>query len=98
MNFVFPYKKRTSDFEMIQSIRWIRMSFPKAKVFTIGDIVPGAENIPCKQFNNIRGVDVTNRILTFANQVGGEPSSIEGDRSGSRVGATLRDESVSTIE
>ena len=72
MNFVFPYKKRTSDFEMIQAIRWIRMSFPKAKVFTIGDIVPGAENIPCKQYNNIRGVDVTNKILTFANTIGGK--------------------------
>ena len=72
MNFVFPYKKRTSDFEMIQSIRWIRMSFPKANIFTIGDIVPGAENIPCKQYNNIRGVDVTNKILTFANTIGGK--------------------------
>jgi len=72
MTFVFPYKKRTSDFELIQSIRWIRMSFPDAKIFTIGDEIEGAQNIPCKVFSNIRGVDVTNKILTFANQIGGK--------------------------
>jgi hypothetical protein len=72
MNFVFPYKKRTSDFELIQSIRWIRMSFPMAKIFTIGDEIEGVQNIPCPVFSMIRGVDVTNKILTFANQIGGE--------------------------
>lgn len=72
MNFVFPYKKRTSDFELIQSIRWIRMSFPLAKVFTIGDEIDGVQNIPCPVFSRIRGVDVTNKILTFANTIGGQ--------------------------
>lgn len=72
MNFVFPYKKRTSDFELIQSIRWIRMSFPLAKVFTIGDEIEGVQNIPCLIFSRIRGVDVTNKILTFANTIGGQ--------------------------
>jgi hypothetical protein len=72
MTFVFPYKKRTSDFELIQSIRWIRMSFPLAKIFTIGDEIDGVQNIPCPVFSNIRGVDVTNKILTFANQIGGK--------------------------
>ena len=72
MTFVFPYKKRTSDFELIQSIRWIRMSFPLAKIFTIGDEIDGVQNIPCKVFSNIRGVDVTNKILTFANEIGGK--------------------------
>ena len=32
----------------------------------------GALNIPCTQYNNIRGIDVTNRILTFAKTIGGE--------------------------
>lgn len=72
MTFVFPYKKRTSDFELIQSIRWIRMSFPLAKIFTIGDEIEGAQNIPCKVFSNIRGVDVTNKMLTFAREHGGQ--------------------------
>lgn len=72
MTFVFPYKKRTSDFELIQSIRWIRMSFPLANVFTIGDEIDGAQNIPCKVFSNIRGVDVTNKMLTFAREHGGK--------------------------
>ena len=72
MNFVFPYKKRTSDFELIQSIRWIRMSFPLAKIFTIGDEIEGAKNIPCPVFSNIRGVDVTNKMLTFAREHGGK--------------------------
>jgi hypothetical protein len=34
--------------------------------------VDGALNIPCTQYNNIRGIDVTNRILTFAKTIGGE--------------------------
>lgn len=53
-------------------MRWIRKFQPDAVFYTIGDAVDGALNIPCKQYNNIRGVDVTNRILTFAKKIGGE--------------------------
>lgn len=72
MNFVYPYKKRSEEFELIQSIRWIRMSFPLANVYVVGDYFPDVIHIPCKQFNNIRGCDVTNKMLTFANQIGGK--------------------------
>jgi len=72
MIFVYPYKKSSSHFEILQSMRWIRKFQPDAVFYTIGDEVDGALNIPCKQFNNIRGVDVTNRILTFARKIGGE--------------------------
>lgn len=72
MVFVYPYKKSSSHFEISQSMRWIRKFQPDAVFYTIGDAVDGALNIPCKQYNNIRGVDVTNRILTFAKKIGGE--------------------------
>jgi len=72
MVFVYPYKKTVDDFEIIQSMAWIRKVYPDATIYTIGDAVPGALNIPCSQFNNIRGVDVTNRILTFARAIGGQ--------------------------
>ena len=72
MNFVYPYKKRSEEFEIIHSIRWIRMSFPLANVYVVGDYFPDVIHIPCKQFNNIRGCDVTNKMLTFANQIGGK--------------------------
>jgi hypothetical protein len=72
MTFVYPYKRSPDDFEIIQSMAWIRRIQPDATIYTIGDAVPGALNIPCTQFNNIRGVDVTNRILTFARTIGGD--------------------------
>lgn len=72
MIFAFPYKKRTTNFELIHSIRFIRMSFPDAKIFTIGDQIDDVDNIPCKVFSNIRGVDVTNKMLTFAREHGGK--------------------------
>jgi hypothetical protein len=72
MVFVYPYKKSPDHFDIKQSIAWIKRVYPDATIYTIGDAVDGALNIPCQQFNNIRGIDVTNRILTFANTIGGE--------------------------
>ena len=72
MVFVYPYKKSSTHFEILQSMRWIRKFQPDAVFYTIGDAVDGALHVPCKQYNNIRGIDVTNRILTFAKRIGGE--------------------------
>lgn len=72
MIFVYPYKKRSECFEIMQSIRWLQHSFPDCKIYTVGDAIDGINNIPCKQFNNIRGCDVTHKILTFANNIGGK--------------------------
>ena len=73
MNFVYPYhSKAESDFEITQSINFVRMAFPDAQIWTIGKAVNGVNNIPCTQYKNIRGVDVTNRILTFAKEIGGD--------------------------
>ena len=71
MNFVYPFRKGRDFFDIQQSIRFIRMSFPEASITTVGDKVEGIDNIPCPQLNNIRGADVTNKILTFARQRGG---------------------------
>jgi hypothetical protein len=72
MTFVYPYKRSPDHFDILQSIAWINRIQPDATIYTIGDAVPGALNIPCTQFNNIRGIDVTNRILTFARTIGGD--------------------------
>lgn len=72
MTFVYPYRRGRDDFDIQQSIRFIRMSFPKAEIVTVGDKVATIDNIPCNQLNNIRGADVTNKILTYACQRGGE--------------------------
>lgn len=72
MIFVYPYRKSPDHFDILQSIAWIKRIYPDALIYTIGDPVPGALNIPCTQFNNIRGIDVTNRILKFAKTIGGD--------------------------
>jgi hypothetical protein len=73
MVFVYPYhSKSESDFEINQSIRWLRLIYPDAEIWTVGKSVAGANNLPCTQHNNIRGCDVTNRILTFAKNIGGD--------------------------
>lgn len=72
MVFVYPYKRSPDHFDILQSIAWINRVYPEATIYTIGDDVPGALNIPCTQYNNIRGIDVTNRILTFARAIGGD--------------------------
>jgi hypothetical protein len=71
MTFVFPYRRGRDDFDIQQSIRFIRMSFPEANIVTVGDKVATIDNIPCPQLNNIRGSDVTNKMLTFARERGG---------------------------
>jgi len=73
MIFVYPYHSKSySDFEINQSIRWIQLTYPDAEIWTIGKAVDGVNNLPCTQHNNIRGCDVTNRILTFAKNIGGD--------------------------
>ena len=73
MIFVYPYHSRAeSDFEINQSIAMVLKVYPAAEIWTIGKAVPGINNIPCNQHNNIRGCDVTNRILTFAKEIGGD--------------------------
>jgi len=73
MVFVYPYhSKAESDFEITQSIRWLRLVYPNAQIWTVGKPIDGINNLPCTQHNNIRGCDVTNRILTFAKKIGGD--------------------------
>jgi len=72
MKFVYPYISSAFDFDIKQSIRYASLFFKDAEFYTIGDKIPEAKNIPCQKFNNIRGCDVTNKILTFAKKIGGD--------------------------
>lgn len=66
MKFVYPYRRDADDFDITHSIASVKRVFPSAQCITIGDAVPGIENIPCPRISTHRGVDVTNKILTFA--------------------------------
>jgi hypothetical protein len=66
MYFVYPYKIKRDTFDITHSIASVLNVFPSAQCITIGDAVPGVENIPCNVISPERGVDVTNKILTFA--------------------------------
>lgn len=64
MNFVYPYRRRENDWLLLQSVRLVKELYPDARVVTVGDKVPGIDNIPCKDNHQIRGVNVTNKIMT----------------------------------
>lgn len=67
MYFVYPYLKSDDDWDIIQSIRWIRESFPDATIATVGDKVSEADiHIKHSKRYHERGCDVTDKILTFA--------------------------------
>ena len=56
----------------MRSIDWVLASFPNAEIITVGDALPNRENIPHKKRYHERGCDVTDKILTFAKEIGGD--------------------------
>jgi len=66
MTFVYPYKKKESDFSIRHSIKSVLKHYPNATVYTIGDKVESVLNIPFIDSNIIRGANVTAKILHFA--------------------------------
>jgi hypothetical protein len=72
MVFVYPYIQHLNDWDILRSIEWLLDAFPQATVFTIGDALPNRENIPHKKRYHERGCDVTDKILTFAREIGGD--------------------------
>jgi len=72
MVFVYPYIRHQNDWDILRSIEWLMDAFPQATVFTIGDTLPNRENIPHKKRYHERGCDVTDKILTFAREIGGD--------------------------
>lgn len=66
MIFVFPYKKKDSDFSIKHSIKSVLKYYPNATIYTIGDKVDNVLNIPFIDSNIRRGVNVTAKILHFA--------------------------------
>lgn len=72
MRFIYPYKKKSDDFNITHSIASVRRVFPDADIYIVGDAIAGEKNIPCNVISTDRGVDVTNKILTFARQHQGD--------------------------
>jgi len=72
MVFVYPYIRHLNDWDILRSIEWLLDAFPQATVFTIGDALQNRENIPHKKRYYERGCDVTDKILTFAREIGGD--------------------------
>lgn len=65
MIFVYPYKRKDSDFLINHSIRLVKLAYPNAMIITIGDKVEGIKNIPVADKSDIRGVNVTNKLLSL---------------------------------
>lgn len=72
MVFVYPYIKRANNFDIELSIKSVLNVYPKAEIFTVGDRIYEAENIKHKKSLFHRGCDVTDKILTFAREHGGD--------------------------
>ena len=73
MVFVYPYNNRTDQhFEILQSIALVKAVYPGAVIYTVGKEVPGILCLKLDQYNNIRGCDVTNKMLHFARTIGGD--------------------------
>jgi hypothetical protein len=66
MKFIYPYLKTADNWDIIRSIEWIKSAFPDADIYTIGDAVPGADNIPHKKIYKHRGADVADKLLTYS--------------------------------
>lgn len=63
MIFVYPYKRKDSDFCIIHSVKLLNKYYPNSAIFTIGDKVDGIDNIPHDDSNIIRGANVTSKLL-----------------------------------
>lgn len=72
MKFVYPYIRTRDDYDIRRSILWIWNNFPDSEVITVGDAVDGCQNIPHKKRYIERGCDVTDKLLTFAMEIGGD--------------------------
>ena len=75
MKFVYPYKRKTSDFCINQSIRCVHKYFPGSEVFVLGDepkIDYKFYHMRWLKHHTIRGSNVTSKMLHFARSQPGE--------------------------
>jgi hypothetical protein len=63
MIFVYPYKRKDSDFLIQHSIRCVRKHYPDSRIYTVGDKVDGADHIEHKDSFIRKGCNVTAKIL-----------------------------------
>jgi hypothetical protein len=63
MIFVYPYKRKDSDFLIQHSIKLVRKHFKNAGIYTVGDKVEGVDHIEHKDSFERRGCNVTSKIL-----------------------------------
>jgi len=72
MVYVYPYIKASNNYDIDLSMQSVLNADPKAELWTIGDRVTLADNIKHKKSLFHRGADVTDKILTFAKEIGGD--------------------------
>ena len=75
MKFVYPYKRKDNDFNIIQSIRLVYKYYPNAEVFVLGD--EPETDLEFKHIKSIlkhktKGSNVTSKMLHFARLYPGE--------------------------
>ena len=75
MKFVYPYKRKDNDFNIINSIRCVLKYYPNSEVFVLGD--EPETDFEFKHIKSIsshmtRGSNVTSKMLQFAKLYSGE--------------------------
>ena len=75
MKFVYPYKRKDNDFNIINSIRCVLKYYPNSEVFVLGD--EPETDLEFKHIKSIsshmtRGSNVTSKMLQFAKLYSGE--------------------------
>ena len=72
MVYVYPYIRANNDLDIKLSIKSVLLADPKAEIWTVGDRVYEGDCIRHKRKLEHRGCDVTDKILTFAKEIGGD--------------------------
>lgn len=72
MVYVYPYIRANHDLDIKLSIKSVLLADPEAEIFTVGDRVYEADCIKHKKRYEHRGCDVTDKILLFAQEIGGD--------------------------
>jgi hypothetical protein len=73
MKIVYPYQRTVDNFELIHSVRLLKSNHSNVDIYIVGDNprIEGTTHVPFKQTSDIRGVNVTAKMLHFAEEYGG---------------------------
>lgn len=75
MKFVYPYRRKLSDDDILMSMRMLLYAYPDAEIFIIGDkphtVIP-LIHLPYAHHLTYAGCEVTDKVLLYCNMIGDE--------------------------